>query len=54
MIETARLKAHAPIAPGDCFAAATAAAHGALLLTGDPELLDLTDAPCALEDLRAT
>ncbi len=54
MFETARLKARAPIALGDCFAAVTAAAHGALLLTGDPELLDLTDAPCALEDLRAT
>jgi predicted nucleic acid-binding protein len=52
MIEVARLKARASIALADCFAATTAAAHGIVLLTGDPELLDLTDAPCALEDLR--
>jgi len=53
MIEAARLKARASIPLGDCFAAATAAAHGLVLLTGDPELLHLADAPCALEDLRA-
>jgi len=53
MFEAARLKARAAIALGDCFAATTAAAHGLVLLTGDPELLDLPDAPCALEDLRA-
>lgn len=53
MVEVARLKARAPIALGDCFAATTAAAHGVVLLTGDPELLDLAGAPCALEDLRA-
>jgi len=53
MIEAARLKARASIALADCFAAATAAAHGVVLLTGDPELLGLTDAPCGLEDLRA-
>jgi len=53
MIEVARLKARAPIALGDCFAAVTAAAHGLVLLTGDPELLDLSAAPCAFEDLRA-
>lgn len=52
MVEAARLKARAPIALGDCFAATTAAAHGFVLLTGDPELLDLPDAPCAFEDLR--
>jgi predicted nucleic acid-binding protein len=52
MIEVARLKARAPIALGDCFAAVTAAAHGLVLLTGDPELLELSDPPCALEDLR--
>jgi len=44
----------APIALGDCFAAATAAAHGLVLLTGDPELIELPDALCAVEDLRAT
>jgi predicted nucleic acid-binding protein len=53
MIEAARLKARAAIALGDCFAATTAAAHGLVLLTGDPELLGLADPPCALEDLRA-
>jgi predicted nucleic acid-binding protein len=54
MIEAARLKARAPIALADCFAAVTAAAHGLTLLTGDPELLGVADPPCALEDLRAS
>jgi predicted nucleic acid-binding protein len=53
MIEAARLKARAVIALADCFAATTAAAHDLVLLTGDPELLDLQDPPCRLEDLRA-
>jgi predicted nucleic acid-binding protein len=53
MIEAARLKARATIALADCFAAATAAAHDLVLLTGDPELLNLADPPCRLEDLRA-
>ena len=53
MIEVARLKAGAAIALGDCFAIATAAAHGLTLLTGDPEILELTDRPCEAEDLRA-
>ncbi len=53
MIEVARLKARAPIALADCFAAATAAAHGLVLLTGDPELVELVDSPCLIEDLRA-
>jgi PIN domain nuclease of toxin-antitoxin system len=52
MIETARLKARASIALGDCFAITTAAAHGLVLLTGDPEILDLPDSPCQTEDLR--
>ena len=52
MIETARLKARASIALGDCFAVTTAAAHGLVLLTGDPEILDLSDPPCRTEDLR--
>ncbi len=52
MIEAARLKAAAAIALGDCFALATAAAHGLVLLTGDPEILELADPPCRLEDLR--
>ena len=53
MIETARLKARASIALGDCFAVATAAAHGLTLLTGDPEILKLPDSPCTSEDLRS-
>jgi uncharacterized protein with PIN domain len=54
MIETARLKARLPIALGDCFSIATAAAHGLPLLTGDPEILGQTDLPCEVEDLRST
>lgn len=53
MIEAARLKTWAAIALGDCFAIATAAAHGVSLLTGDPEILDLTNRPCDAEDLRS-
>ena len=52
MIEAARLKAVASIALGDCFALATAAAHGLMLLTGDPEILEFANPPCGLEDLR--
>ena len=52
MIEVARLKARAPIALGDCFAVMAAADHGLTLLTGDPEIIDLADCPCQLEDLR--
>lgn len=53
MVEAARLKARASIALADCFAAATAAAHRLVLLTGDPELIELPDPPCQIEDLRA-
>ena len=53
MVEAARLKARASIALADCFAAATAAAHGVPLLTGDPELIELDDPPCVVEDLRS-
>jgi PIN domain nuclease of toxin-antitoxin system len=53
MIEVARLKARAPIALGDCFAVATAAAHHVVLLTGDPEIIELADSPCRVEDLRS-
>jgi uncharacterized protein with PIN domain len=52
MVETARLKARLPIALGDCFAIATAAAHQLPLLTGDPEILGRKDLPCEVEDLR--
>ena len=53
MIEAARLKSWAAIALADCFAIATAAAHGSTLLTGDPEILDLRNRRCDAEDLRA-
>jgi len=52
MIETARIKAKIPIALGDCFALATAAAHRMPLLTGDPEILERNDLPCEVRDLR--
>jgi PIN domain nuclease of toxin-antitoxin system len=52
MIDVARLKARAPIALGDCFAIATAAAHELVLLTGDPEIIEISDRPCRVEDLR--
>jgi uncharacterized protein with PIN domain len=54
MVETARLKARVPIALGNCFAIATAAAHRLPLLTGDPEILGRQDLPCAVEDLRSS
>ncbi len=53
MIQAARLKARAAIALGDCFAVATAAAQELVLLTGDPEILELAESPCRVEDLRA-
>jgi PIN domain nuclease of toxin-antitoxin system len=52
MIEVARLKARVPMALGDCFAITTAAANDLPLLTGDPEIIDLADCPCQVEDLR--
>lgn len=52
MVEAARLKARHSIALGDCFAIATAVALDATLITGDPEILELADCPCELEDLR--
>ncbi len=52
MVEVARLKTRAAIALADCFAVATATAHDLVLLTGDPEIIDLEDLPCRVEDLR--
>ena len=52
MVEAARLKSAVPMALGDCFAVATAAAHGLVLLTGDPEILEQPELPCSTEDLR--
>ena len=51
VLAAARLKAAHPIAFADCFAAATATAHDAVLLTGDPELLE-RDLGCSMRDLR--
>lgn len=50
VLGAARIKAVHPLAYGDAFAIATAAAHGAVLLTGDPEI---TRRPvgCRVEDL---
>lgn len=52
VLAAATIKADHPMAYADAFAAATAAAHDATLLTGDPELL-LDGAPWRWEDLRA-
>ena len=54
MVDVARLKASAPLALGDCFAVTTAVAHDLILLTGDPEIIDLPDLPCGVQDLRAS
>jgi predicted nucleic acid-binding protein len=52
VLAAAHLKAVHAIAFADCFAAATAAARDATLLTGDPELLE-RDVGCRVRDLRA-
>jgi predicted nucleic acid-binding protein len=53
MKEVARLKAANPIALADCFAVALAAEEGAVLLTGDPEIIDRAEhLPCEVKDLR--
>lgn len=51
VLAAAHLKAEHPIAFADCFAAATAAARGATLYTGDPELLE-RNVGCTTRDLR--
>ena len=51
-LEAARLKANHARAYADAFALATAIAHGATLLTGDPELCD-RGMGWPVEDLRA-
>jgi predicted nucleic acid-binding protein len=55
MREVARLKAENPIALADCFAIALATEEGAVLLTGDPEIIDRADElPCDVKDLRVS
>jgi predicted nucleic acid-binding protein len=51
VLAAARIKAVHPLAYGDAFAIATAAAHNAILLTGDPEITDRS-VGCRVEDLR--
>ena len=51
VLGAARIKAAHPLAYGDAFAIATAAAHKAVLLTGDPEITDRS-VGCKVEDLR--
>ena len=51
VVAAAAIKATHAMAYADAFAAATAIAHDAILLTGDPELL-LEDATWQFEDLR--
>jgi predicted nucleic acid-binding protein len=51
VLAAARIKAVHPLAYGDAFAIATATAHGAVLLTGDPEITERS-VGCRVEDLR--
>jgi predicted nucleic acid-binding protein len=51
VLAAARVKAMHPLAYADAFAIATAAAHGAILLTGDPEMTGRS-VGCRVEDLR--
>jgi len=51
VLAAARIKAVHPLAYGDAFAVATAAAHKAVLLTGDPEITGRA-VGCRVEDLR--
>jgi predicted nucleic acid-binding protein len=53
VLAAAHVKAQHPIAFADCFAAVTAAARDATLLTGDPEILE-RDLGCRTQDLRAS
>jgi predicted nucleic acid-binding protein len=51
VLAAARVKAVHPLAYGDAFAIATAAAYKAVLLTGDPEITERS-VGCKVEDLR--
>ncbi|CAN5158972.1 hypothetical protein BH20ACT22_BH20ACT22_04670 [soil metagenome] len=51
VLEAAAIKAVYPMAYADAFAIATAQAHDALLLTGDPEILAAAGG-WAIEDVR--
>jgi predicted nucleic acid-binding protein len=51
VLAAARIKATHPLAYADAFAIATATAHRAILLTGDPEITKRS-VGCRVEDLR--
>jgi len=51
ILQAGRIKSEHQLAYADAFAAATAQAHGAVLWTGDPELL-VDGAPWSWRDLR--
>lgn len=51
VLDAARIKAEYSMACADAFAVATAVAHRAVLLTGDPEVID-AGGTWAVEDLR--
>ncbi|HSR94584.1 MAG TPA: type II toxin-antitoxin system VapC family toxin [Solirubrobacterales bacterium] len=54
MRAAANLKAEHPMALADCFAVALATSESAVLLTGDPEIIDRAGKlPCEVKDLRA-
>ncbi|HWA53314.1 MAG TPA: type II toxin-antitoxin system VapC family toxin [Solirubrobacterales bacterium] len=53
MRAAAELKADFAMSLADCFAVALAAEENAVLLTGDPEIIDIaTQLPCEVQDLR--
>jgi predicted nucleic acid-binding protein len=52
VLEAAHIEARHPMAYADAFAVATALAHRATLLTGDPEILD-ADPTWPVVDLRS-
>jgi uncharacterized protein len=53
VLEAAAIKAQHALAYADAFAVATAVAHRASLLTGDPEILDVRDPSWQMVDLRS-
>lgn len=52
VITAAEIKAAGQISYADCFCVATAERHGAALLTGDPEIVDLRRPGLQVVDLR--
>lgn len=55
MRSVAALKGGHPISFAACFAIAAAAAYGAALITGDPEILDRAEQlPCRVTDARVS